>query len=168
DAVGDALAEQDNFSVALKPYRDSLAIKQRLAKADPTNLRAQSDLSHSYNRVAKALMAQGNLTDALKFFGDGLDIAKWLTSTDADKESDQLLLATSYEGVGDVNMGRKETDEAKAAFERALAIYSKLTQRFPDDTTVLASSTVPLMRLGELYGRDGRAYLQKALTILKQ
>src|SRR5262249_15685855 len=166
--VGDALAAQDNFSEALKSYRDSLAIKQRLAKVDPNNARWQHDLSNSYNRVAKALMAQGNLTDAGKFFSHGLDIAKWLTSTDADKENDQLLLATSYEGLGDVNMGRKETDEAKAASERALAIYSKLIQRFPDDTTVLSSSTVPLMRLGELYGRDGRAYLQKALAILRQ
>ena len=65
-------------------------------------------------------------------------------------------------------MRRKETNEAKAAYERALAIYDELTARFPDDPLALVNSTVPLTRLGELYGPDGRAYLRKALAILKQ
>jgi len=91
-----------------------------------------------------------------------------LAEADPDNAGWQRDLAMSNERLGTIYMERKETDEAKAAYQRALAIYDKLTARFPDDTLALVNSTVPLMVLGLLYGRDGAAYLRKALAILKQ
>src|SRR5215471_8532988 len=91
-----------------------------------------------------------------------------LARTDPSNAGWQRGLTAVNERLGIVYKGRGETDEAKAAFQRALAIYDNLTARFPDDTLALKSSTVPLIALGELYGPDGRAYLQKALAILKQ
>src|SRR5262249_22870395 len=111
---------------------------------------------------------QGNLTEALKSYSDSLVIMERLAKADPSNAGWQRDLAVSNVRVGRVYLGPNEPDAAKAAFERALAIYDQPTVRFPDHTTVLASSIVPLMRLGELYGRDGRAYLQKALAILKQ
>jgi hypothetical protein len=58
--------------------------------------------------------------------------------------------------------------EAKAAFERALAIYAELLASNPDNRVALVSSTLPLMRLGELDEMNGRGYLGKALAILKR
>jgi phage terminase large subunit-like protein len=49
---------------------DSLAIADRLAKADPNNAEWQRDLSISYNKVGDVLVAQGDLTDALKSYRD--------------------------------------------------------------------------------------------------
>ena len=114
------------------------------------------------------LGAQGNLTQALKSFRDSLAIMERLAQADPNNAGWQRDLAISNERLGNIYIERKETDEAKAAFERALAIYNKLTVRFPDNAVVLVSSTVPLMRLGELYGPEGAAYLRKALVILKQ
>jgi hypothetical protein len=56
-------------------FRDGLAIRERLAKADPNNAGWQRDLTVSYNKVGDVLVAQGNLTEALKSFRDGLAAA---------------------------------------------------------------------------------------------
>ena len=62
------LVAQGNLPEALKSYRDSLAIRDRLAKADPGNAGWQRDLSVRYEKVGDVLVAQGNLPEALKSY----------------------------------------------------------------------------------------------------
>ena len=71
---GDVLVAQGNLPEALKSYQGSLAIADRLAKADPNNAGWQRDLSVSYNRVGDVLVAQGNLPEALKSYQGSLAI----------------------------------------------------------------------------------------------
>ena len=71
---------QGDLAGALKSYRDSLAIKERLAQSDPGNAGWQRDLSVSYNRVGNAQMAQGDLAGALKSYRDGLTIIERLAT----------------------------------------------------------------------------------------
>jgi len=168
NSVGRVLEAQGNLTEALKSYRDTLTIMERLAQADPNNAGWQSDLSTSYDWVGHVLEAQGNRTEALKSYRDSLTIMERLAQADPNNAGWQHDLAISNVQLGGIYQQWKQNDEAKAAFERALAVYDKLSARFPDDTLALVNSTVPLMRLGELYGPDGRAYLQKALAILKQ
>jgi tetratricopeptide (TPR) repeat protein len=66
----------------LKSYRDSLAIRNRLARADPGNAGWQSDLSAAYNRIGDVLLAQGNLPKALKSYRDRFAIADRLAQAD--------------------------------------------------------------------------------------
>ncbi|HZY59161.1 MAG TPA: hypothetical protein VFE56_05325 [Candidatus Binataceae bacterium] len=58
---GDVLVAQGNLPEALKSFRDSHDIFDRLAKADPGNAGWQRDLSVSYNKIGDVLVAQGNL-----------------------------------------------------------------------------------------------------------
>ena len=51
------LKDQGNLPEALKAYRDSLAIAERLAKADPGNAEWQVDVAFAYWRLAQ-LMAR--------------------------------------------------------------------------------------------------------------
>jgi hypothetical protein len=53
DRVGDVLKAQGNLPEALKSFRDSLAIRDRLAKADPGNAEWQVDLVVSHWRLAE-------------------------------------------------------------------------------------------------------------------
>ena len=53
------LKDQGNLPEALKAYRDSLAISERLAKADPGNAGWQRDLSVAYEKVGDVLKAPG-------------------------------------------------------------------------------------------------------------
>jgi tetratricopeptide (TPR) repeat protein len=136
-----------------------LAIRERLAQADPNNAEWQHDLSVVYTRVGDVLMAQGNPTEALKSFTDSLAIRERLAQADPSNAEWQRALAFVNERLGGVHIERKETDKAKAAFERALAIYDKLTARFPDDIPALVRSTVPSsLVLGDVAWNDAYAF----------
>ena len=63
--IGDVLVAQGNLAEALTSFRDGLAIRDRLAQADPGNAGWQRDLSVSYNKIGDVLKAQGNLAEAL-------------------------------------------------------------------------------------------------------
>ncbi len=96
------LVAQGNLPEALKAYRDSLAIGERLAKADPGNAGWQRDLSVSYDKVGDVLVAQGNLPEALKAYRDSLAIRERLAKADPGNAGWQRDLSVSYNKVGDV------------------------------------------------------------------
>ncbi len=81
---------------ALTAYRDSLAIAERLAKADPGNAGWQRDLSVSYNKVGDVLVAQGNLPEALTAYRDGLAISERLAKADPGNAGWQRDLSVTY------------------------------------------------------------------------
>ncbi len=58
------LVAQGKLDEALKSYRDSLAIRERLVAADRSNTQWQRDLSVSYDKVGNVLEAQGKLDEA--------------------------------------------------------------------------------------------------------
>ena len=58
-----------------RAYRDSLGIREKLAKQDPDNTDWQRDLSVSYGKVGDVERAQGDLAGALKSYRDSLGIA---------------------------------------------------------------------------------------------
>jgi hypothetical protein len=61
---GDVLVAQGNLPEALKAFRDGLAIRDRLAKADPANAGWQRDLSVSHAKLASAYLKAGQPTNA--------------------------------------------------------------------------------------------------------
>ena len=71
---GDVLVEQRNLPAALDAFKPSLAIRDRLAKADPGNAGWQRDVALSHGRVASVLGQQGERDRALGAFRQGRDI----------------------------------------------------------------------------------------------
>jgi hypothetical protein len=65
---------QGNLPAALTSYQASLAIRDRLAKADPGNAGWQRDLALSLGRVAIVEAQQGARDGALSQFREGQDI----------------------------------------------------------------------------------------------
>jgi hypothetical protein len=65
-----------------KPWGNSLAIFERLARSDPGNAGWQRDLSVSYEKSGDVQGAQGNLKAALKSYSDGLAIAERVAPSD--------------------------------------------------------------------------------------
>jgi hypothetical protein len=94
-------------------------------------------------------------------------IAERPAQSDPGNAGWQRDLAVSHERIGDVEPDRDNPTEARTAFERALAIYESLLRANPENTFFLVSSTVPLMRLGDLDPNRRRAYFERALKILK-
>ena len=110
--VGDVLVAQGNLPEALKSYRDSLAIADRLAKSDPGNAGWQRDLSVSFEKVGDVLVAQGNLPDALKSYRDSLAIADRLAKSDPGNAGWQRDLSVSFKKVGDVLVAQGNLPDA--------------------------------------------------------
>ena len=61
---------------------DSLAIRERLAAADPGNAAAQRDLSVSYNKLGDLMVRVGNGPEAERLFRDSLAITERLAAAD--------------------------------------------------------------------------------------
>jgi hypothetical protein len=78
------LVAQGNLPEALKSFRDSLAIADRLAKADPGNAGWQHDLAISYGRVATTEAQTGARDQALSAFRRGRDIIAMLRAASPD------------------------------------------------------------------------------------
>jgi hypothetical protein len=71
---GDVQRAQGDLAAALTSYQASLAIAERLAKADPGNAGWQRDLALSYGRIALIETRQGIRGDTLTGFQQGRDI----------------------------------------------------------------------------------------------
>ena len=96
----------------LRSFRDSLAIGDRLAKADPNNAGWQRDLSVSYDKVGDVLVAQGNLPEALKAFQAVSRLRDRLAKADPNNAGWQRDLSVSYNKVGDVLVAQGNLPEA--------------------------------------------------------
>ena len=84
ERVGDVLVAQGNLPEALKTYRDSLAIRDRLAKSDPGNAGWQRDLSVSFAKLAGVSRKMGASADALSALRQGQAIIARMTQVSPD------------------------------------------------------------------------------------
>ena len=94
--VGDVLLAQGNAAGALRKFRASLAIAERLAAQDPTNAEWQRDLSVSHSKVGDVLLAQGDAAGALREYRADLAIAERLAAQDPTNAGWQRDLAVSH------------------------------------------------------------------------
>jgi tetratricopeptide (TPR) repeat protein len=124
--VGDVLRAQGKLGDALKGYRESLAIAERLAASDRSNSGWQRDLSVSYARVGDVQVSQGKLDDALKSYRDGLAIFQRLAASDRSNTIWRHDLSVSYNKVGDVLRAQGKLDDALTGYRESLAIAERL------------------------------------------
>ena len=107
------LRAQGNLTAALESYQASLAIRERLARADPGNAGWQRDLSVSHERIGDVLVEQGNLTAALESYQADLDYLPnaWREPTRAMPAGSGILLfhtgAWRNMGISRASIGNK-------------------------------------------------------------
>ena len=144
--VGDVQVEQGDLAGGLKFYRDSLAIRDRLAQSDFGNAEWQRDLSASYNKVGNVQVAQGDLAGALKSYRDSLAIADRLAQSDPGNARWRRDLSVSYEKIGDVQAA--QSDLAGALKSYVTASRSETGWRTPIQATPAGSaiSRCPMRR----------------------
>jgi tetratricopeptide (TPR) repeat protein len=144
-----------DLTQALKAYRDSLAIKQRLAKADPSYTGYQRDLSGSYNHVGDVLRTQGNLPEALKAYRESLAITERLTQADPTNTEWQRDLLVSYNKVGSVLQDQGNLPDALKAYRDSLAITERLAKAEPSNADRQSDLSFSYQRIGEVLGDQG-------------
>jgi len=134
--IGDVLRAQGNLPAALDSYKASLAIRDRLAKADPGNAGWQRALFVSHNKIGDVLRAQGNLPAALDSYKASLAIADRLAKADPGNASWQRDLALSHGRVGMVEARRGAHDSALKALQEGRDIIARLKAQAPDNATL--------------------------------
>jgi tetratricopeptide (TPR) repeat protein len=100
---------QGDLAGALTSYQTSLAIRDRLAKADPGNAGWQRDLAVSHNKIGEVQQAQGDLAAALTSYRASLAIIERLAKADPGNAVWQRDLSVSHIKIGEVQrMGTHE------------------------------------------------------------
>ena len=129
--MGEALRDQGDLAGALNSYRDSLAIREKLAKQDPSNADWQSHLSVSYERIGDVQRDQGDLAGALQSYRAGLAIAEKLAQQGPTNAGWQSDLALSYWQVATVwaKVEPRSKSEAYGMLKKARTILVTLKAR---------------------------------------
>jgi tetratricopeptide (TPR) repeat protein len=153
---GDVLVAQGQLNEALKSYRDSLTISERLAKSDPSNTGWQRDLSLSYDAVGDVHVAQGQLNEALKSYRDGFAISERLAASDPKNAGWQRDLSISYNKVGDVQVAQGKLNEALKSFRDSLAIRERLAKSDPNNADRQRDLSVSYNKVGDVQVAQGK------------
>ena len=104
--VGDAQVAQGDLVGALKSYHDSLSVRDRLVKSDPSNVDWQRDLSVSYSKIGNVQVVQGTLGGALTSYQNDLAITGRLAESNPGNAALQRDLAVSLNKVGTVQVAQ--------------------------------------------------------------
>ena len=166
---------QGDLAGALKSYRDSLGIREKLAKQDPGNAGWQRDLSVSYDRVGDVQRAQGDLAGALKSYRDSLGIREKLAKQDPGNAGWQRDLSLSYQRVGDVQSAQGDLAGALKSYRDSLGIREKLAKQDPGNARWQGDLAWVSWRTGATWAEvepksknEARAMVEKGRDILRQ
>jgi tetratricopeptide (TPR) repeat protein len=153
--AGDILVTLGRSDHALKSFRDGLAMRERLSKADPSNAGWQRDVYASLWRVADVEISQGNLASALNNLRTGQEIMERLAKADPGNAGWQRDLSVSYERVGDVLVAHGNLPEALKSFRAGLAIADRLAQADPGNAGWQRDLSVSYDNIGDVQVAQG-------------
>ena len=152
---GDVQRAQGDLAGALKSYRDSLAIREKLSKQDPGDARWQRDLSVSYDNVGNVQRDQGDLAGALKSYRDSLAIAEKLSKQEPGNADWQRDVSVSYNNVGDAQRAQGDLAGALKSYRDSLAIREKLTKQDPGNAGWQRDLSASYGRVGDVQRTQG-------------
>jgi tetratricopeptide (TPR) repeat protein len=125
--MGNVLRAQGQLDPSLAAFRRSLAIRQELAKKEPSSFRWQSDVSVSEVKVGEVLASQGDLDAALAAYQEALSLPVAVKEKDPNYREWQHNLGVIHERIGDALMQKRRLDDALRAYRDSLAIAEKLS-----------------------------------------
>ena len=134
--LGDAtVVGPDSFStdtsLAEQRYSEALDLFRQLARSDPSDGRAQADLSAALTKVGDALYVAGDFTNALIRYQEGLDIDLALVSADPENAELRRSLSIDYEKLATVEAERQNWGAAIVHQENVVTIIQQLRTRAP-------------------------------------
>jgi tetratricopeptide (TPR) repeat protein len=160
DEIGDVLKTQGNWPEALQAYRQSLAIRERLAHADSENTAWQFDLIFSYQRIGDVELELGHLAEAANNFSTRHAILARLTAQEPNDTQLQWLLADSYLRLGRVHEQQGNLAGAFASYQTCREIMEQLANTDPDNGGWQFDLAFAYRRIGEV--EFARGHLNEA------
>jgi tetratricopeptide (TPR) repeat protein len=152
--LGNVQQAQGDLAAALTSYQASLAIAERLAKADPGNASWQGDLSVSYEKIGDVQQAQGDLAAALTSYQVALAIRERLAKADPGNAGWQRDLSVSHNKVGDVQQAQGDL-AALTSYQAGLAIIERLAKADPGNAGWQYDLGISNERIGDVMVAQG-------------
>ena len=154
--VGSVLLAQGDLAGALKSYRDSLAIRERLARSPIPATPAGSAICRCHTtKSATCRWRKGDLAGALASYRDSLAIAERLAHADPGNAGWQRDLSVSYNKVGDVQAAQADLAGALASYRDGLAIRERLAQSDPSNAGWQRDLSVSYEKVGDVQVAQG-------------
>jgi tetratricopeptide (TPR) repeat protein len=172
---GDVQSAQGDLAGALKSYRDSLGIAEKLAKQDPDNAGWQHDLAWSFRRVGQTLESQGKLTEALTAFQNFKETFERLTAKDSSNTGWQWNLAVGYSDIGDILKAQGNLTEALVVYEQFKDRMERLAKQDPGNAEWQSDLAWVSWQTGSAWAdvepkskNEAQAMVEKGRDILRQ
>jgi tetratricopeptide (TPR) repeat protein len=143
-----------------------LAIRQKLADANPTVTGFRSDLARSHNSIGVLLIQTGKPSDALGAFESALAIQKQLADANPTVILFRFDLASGYNNLGNLLREIATPAESLAAFESALEIRQDLAREHPESPEFTSDLGLTLHNMALLH-MDARRF-EEARVRLRQ
>jgi len=153
---------------AREAFLKSLAIRERLAQAEPARADYQRDLSVSYERMGDLYRGLGEGERAREVFLKSLAIRERLAQAEPARADYQRDLSVSYNKMGDLYRALGEGERARAMYEKDLVIAERLAQAEPARADYQRDLVISLVRVGAYEGEVRDDYLQRAWTLLNE
>jgi tetratricopeptide (TPR) repeat protein len=158
--IGDVLVTQGDLNGALRAYRESHVIFERLAIRAPSNVLWQRDLSYSQEKIGDVLVAQGDLEGALLVYLESETIRKHLATQYPRGAQLQHDLSVSHGKTGDVLLSKGDLEGALLVYLEFHAILDHLATQYPRNIQWQYDLGNSNERLGDVLLSQG--YLTKA------
>jgi serine/threonine protein kinase/tetratricopeptide (TPR) repeat protein len=154
NTIGVLLQQTGKEAEALQAYQKALAIKQKLADANPAVTEFQSDLAKSHFNIAIVLSNTGKREEGLTAMRKALAIFQKLA--DANPAVAGFDLARSQQGIGQLLIDMGKPAEALQAYQKAQATFQELTDANPAVTEFQFFLGVNQFKIGALLSNAGK------------
>jgi tetratricopeptide (TPR) repeat protein len=154
--IGDLLVDQGNLPAALKYFRASQAIFDRMAKTDPNNVgRWQSDFALSQQKIGDVLVAQGYLMEGIDHYSSARNIWFRLAKIEPANATLQRDLSALQIKIANVLTTEGKLVEALEAYRTAQVNFDRLTRADPDNASSQRDLSVSHAKIGEILLAQG-------------
>ncbi len=151
EAIGDAQAAQGDAAAALRSFRDSLTLQERLAKADPRNTQRQDSLRTGLAKVdglGVLFVRTRDWASALETYRAVLAIAQRLAEAWPDATEWRGNVSVATQQIGDVQAAQGNGAEALKSYRESLAIARRLAAGDPQNAAWQHHLLVAQQRVG--------------------
>src|SRR6266545_1290656 len=168
--IGDVLVASGDLAGARERFEEGLEIDERLAASDPSDERAQRDLSIGLDKLGNVLVESGDLAGARARFEASLKISQRLMEANPTSTIAQRDLSDSLNSLGDVLVTSGDLAGARERFEASTQIAERLAAANPSSADAQRDLSAILESLGGVLAASedlagARDRLDKSLAI---
>jgi non-specific serine/threonine protein kinase/serine/threonine-protein kinase len=140
---------------AVASYRKSVAIRERVARADPQNDSVQAELADGYEGLGNLRSGEGEMSTALGDYERALALRRRVLARHPDALGYRSALAELENSIGDIKGqegygGLGDMTGALASYRESVALREDVFRATPSDREALVGLTNSLMNLGYL------------------